>query len=138
VSLELKWEPKSNREWTCIFLIDTFKHISRFVWDETFEFKIAIPHNRWGRAVDKWYWQPEKPIGAGTIFTTIKDYARFLSAMLLTADSYKNTASASQKLLPKYLEKMLQPQIEINNQLAWSLGWGLEKHEEDWFFLAVG
>ena len=113
-------------------------HDSRFVWDETFKFKTAIPHNRWGRAVDKWHWQPDKTMGAATLFTTIEDYARFLSAMLLTADSYEHTANPTQKLSPKYLEKMLQPQIEINHQLAWSLGWGLEQHEKDWFFLQWG
>jgi CubicO group peptidase (beta-lactamase class C family) len=109
-------------------------HDSRFIWDETFKSEIAIPHNRWGRAVDKWHWQPEKPMGAATLFTTIEDYAKFLSAMLLTEDSYKHTANPTQKLSPKFLEKMLQPQIEIDNQLAWSLGWGLEEHEKDCFF----
>jgi CubicO group peptidase (beta-lactamase class C family) len=113
-------------------------HDSRFVWDEAFESKIAIPHNRWGRAVDKWYWQPEKPMGAATLFTTIKDYARFLSAMLLTADSYKNTGNPNRKLSPKYLEKMLQPQIKRDNPLAWSLGWGLEEHKNDLFFWQWG
>ena len=77
-------------------------------------------------------------MGAATLFTTIEDYARFLSAMLLKADSYKNTANHTQKLSPKYLAKMLQPQIEINHQLAWSLGWGLDQHEQDWFFWQWG
>jgi hypothetical protein len=86
----------------------------------------------------KWYWQPEKPMGAATLFTTIENYAKFLSAMLLTADSYKQTANPAQKLSPKYLKKMLQPRIEINNRLAWSLGWGLEEHEQDWFFWQWG
>ena len=113
-------------------------HDSSFVWDETFKFKTAIPHNRWGRAMDKWHWQPEKPMGAATLFPTIADYAGFLSAMLLTADSYKHTANPAQKLSPQYLEKMLQPQIEINHQLAWSLGWGLEQHEKDWLFWQWG
>ncbi len=113
-------------------------HDSWFVWNEIFKYKIAIPHNRWGRSVDKWYWQPEKPMGAGTLFTTIEDYARFLSAMLSTVDSYKHMAYPTQKLSPKYIEKMLQPQIERDNQLAWSLGWGLEEHEKDWFFWQWG
>jgi len=113
-------------------------HDSRFVWDETFKSKIAIPHNRFGRAVDKWYWQPEKPMGAATLFTTIEDYARFLSAMLLTANSYKQTANPAQNLSPGDLVKMLRPQIEIDRPLAWSLGWGLEEHERDWFFWQWG
>ena len=102
-------------------------HDSYFVWDEAWESMIAIPHNRWGRAVDKWQWRPEKPEAAGTLFTTILDYARFMSAMLLTADNYKHLANSTKKLSPKYLEKMLKPQIEIDNQMAWSLGWGLKE-----------
>ena len=58
--------------------------------------------------------------------------------MLLTADSYKYTANRTQKLSPQCLEKMLQPQIEIKNHLAWSLGWGLEQHEKDWLFWQWG
>jgi CubicO group peptidase (beta-lactamase class C family) len=77
-------------------------------------------------------------MGAGTLFTTIEDYARFLSAMLSTADSYKHMAYPTQKLSPQYIEKMLQPQIERDNQLAWSLGWGLEEHEKNWFFWQWG
>ena len=34
--------------------------------------------------------------------------------------------------------QMLQPQIEIDNPLAWSLGWGLEEQENDWFFWQWG
>jgi CubicO group peptidase (beta-lactamase class C family) len=113
-------------------------HDSYFVWDEALESVIAVPHNRLGRAVDKWQWRPEKSEAAGTLFTTIEDYARFLSAMLLTADSYKLLANPTQKLSPKYLEKMLQPQIEIDNQMAWSLGWGLKEHEKEWSFWQWG
>lgn len=113
-------------------------HDSHFVWDEAFESVIAVPHNRWGRTVDKWYWRPEKPMGAATLFTTLGDYAKFLSAMLLVTDRCKHMAISTHKLTPKDLENMLQPQIEIDNQFAWSLGWGLEEHEKDWFFLQWG
>ncbi len=113
-------------------------HDSCFVWDEALESVIAIPHNRWGRAADKWQWRPEKPEAAGTLFTTILDYARFISAMLLTADNYKHLANSTQKLSPKYLEKMLKPQIEIDNQMAWSLGWGLKEHGKEWSFWQWG
>ena len=98
------------------------------------EYVIAVPHNRWGRAVDRWQWRPKKPEAAGTLFTTILDYARFMSAMLLKADNYKHLANPTQKLSSKYLEKMLKPQIEIDNQMAWSLGWGLKEHGKEWSF----
>jgi CubicO group peptidase (beta-lactamase class C family) len=111
---------------------------SYFVWDEAMESVIVTPHGRWGQTADKRQWRPEKPMGAATLFTTIEDYAKFLAAILLTADQAKQTATATQILSPKTLEKMLEPQIEIDPPLAWSLGWGLEKHEDDWYFWQWG
>ncbi len=111
-------------------------HDSYFVWDEALESVIAVPHNRWGRAVDKSQWRPEKPMAAGTLFTTILDYARFMSAMLSTKGSFDS--KSIQRLSTHDLEKMLQPQIEIGNQSAWSLGWGLKEHEKEWFFWQWG
>ena len=109
---------------------------SYFVWDEALESVIAIPHNRWGRAVDRWQWRPEKPEAAGTLFTTILDYARFMSAMLSTKCAFN--AKSIQRLSAYDLEKMLRPQIELDNQLAWSLGWGLREHEKEWAFWQWG
>jgi len=111
---------------------------SYFVWDEAMASVIVTPHDKRGRAVDKWQWRPDQPMGAGTLYTTIEDYAKFLAAMLFTADSSKQMATSAQKLSPKALEKMLQPQIEIGNQLAWSIGWGLEEHKSNWFFWQWG
>ena len=88
--------------------------------------------------MDKWHWQPENPMGAATLFTTIEDYAKFLSAMLLREEGYKHIPPPNEKLPPNFLEKMLQPQIGIDSPLAWSLGWGLEKLENDWFFWQWG
>ena len=111
---------------------------SYFVWDETMESVIVTPHDNWGQSADKRQWRPQKPMGAGTLFTTIEDYARFLWAMLLTAGQAKPTTTSTQILSPNDLEKMLEPQIEIDNPFAWSLGWGLEKHEGDWYFWQWG
>ena len=111
---------------------------SYFVWDEARASVIVTPHSRWGQAADKYQWRPEKPMGAGTLFTTIADYARFLSAMLYNKDQAEQTPSSTQILTQYDLEKMLEPQIEIDKPLAWSLGWGLEKHASDWFFWQWG
>ncbi len=99
---------------------------------------IVTPHDNWGHQADKRQWRPEKPMGAATLFTTIDDYARFLTAMLYKTDQAEQTSTSSQMLSPKDLEKMLEPQIEIGDPLAWSLGWGLEKHERDWYFWQWG
>jgi CubicO group peptidase (beta-lactamase class C family) len=111
---------------------------SYFVWDEAMASVIVTPHGRWGQTADKYQWRPHKPMAAGTLFTTIEDYARFLSAMLDNADQAKPTSSFTQKLSAKDLEKMLESQIEIDKPLAWSLGWGLEKKGDDWFFWQWG
>ena len=111
-------------------------HDSYFVWDEALKSVMVTPHNKRGRAVDKWHWRPEKPMAAGTLFTTVVDYARFMSAMLSTKESFDS--KSIQNLSAYDLEKMLQPQTEIVNQLAWSLGWGLEEHEKEWFFWQWG
>ena len=111
---------------------------SHFVWDEAMESVIVTPHDNWGHPADRRQWRPEKPMGAATLFTTINDYARFLAAMLLTTDPTEQTYPSTQKLLSGDLEKMLEPQIEIGTPLAWSQGWGLEKHEGDWYFWQWG
>ena len=109
---------------------------SIFIWEETKELAVAMPHNEEGQAVNEWLWRFQKPMAAGTLFTTVTDYARFLSAMLSTKESLHS--GSLQNLSAHDLEKMLEPQIEIGNQLAWSLGWGLEKHEKEWFFWQWG
>lgn len=43
-----------------------------------------------------------------------------------------------QRLSAYDLEKMLRPQIELDNQLAWSLGWGLKEHGKEWSFWQWG
>ena len=109
---------------------------SIFTYKEAKELSVAMPHNVEGQAVNKWLWRFQKPMAAGTLFTTVTDYAHFLSAMLSTKESMQS--GSPQKLSAHDLEKMLHPQIEIGNQLAWSLGWGLEKHEKEWFFWQWG
>ena len=111
---------------------------SYLVWDETMESVIVTPHDNWGHPADKRQWRPDKPMGAGTLFTTIEDYARFLSALLLAKESPELISSSTQRLSPNDLEKMLEPQIEIDKPLAWSLGWGLEKQKGSRYFWQWG
>lgn len=111
---------------------------SYFVWNEAMESVIVTPHDNWGHPAEKRQWRPEKPMGAGTLFTTIEDYATFLSAMLLTPGQAEQMTTSSQMLSPNDLEKMLEPQIEIDNPFAWSQGWGLEKHKGSWYFWQWG
>ena len=109
---------------------------SIFIWDEAKKSSVAMPHNEEGQVVDEWLWRFHKPMAAGTLFTTTADFAKFLSAMLSTEEFFDS--KLNQNLSAQNLETMLQPQIEIGNQLAWSLGWGLEEHEKEWFFWQWG
>lgn len=109
---------------------------SIFIWEETKISFVTMPHNEKGQTVNEWLWRFQKPMAAGTLFTTVVDYARFMSAMLSTKGSFDS--KSIQNLSAHDLEKMLQPQIEIGNRLAWSLGWGLEEHEKEWFFWQWG
>jgi CubicO group peptidase (beta-lactamase class C family) len=56
---------------------------------------------------------------AGSLMTTIGDYARFL-ARLLSPHGVEPEITATMR------DQMLAPQVRLNRALAWGLGWGLE------------
>jgi CubicO group peptidase (beta-lactamase class C family) len=56
---------------------------------------------------------------AGSLITTVHDYASFL-ARLLSPRGGRAELSAAMR------ERMLSPQIRLNHALAWGLGWGIE------------
>ena len=64
------------------------------------------------------------PNVAGSLFTTITDYARFLSAIL--ADGAGALAFS-----PATRRAMVTPQVALNSRLSWGLGWGLEHDGPD-------
>jgi CubicO group peptidase (beta-lactamase class C family) len=110
-------------------------HRSGFVWMGDFESSCAVPHNDKGLMVNKWQWRPQKPLAAGTFFTTAEDYARFFCATLATG---QKSDSDGVRLQASYLESMLQPQFEMQKTFAWSLIWGIEQHENESFFFQWG
>ncbi len=108
---------------------------SSFVWMKDYESFCALPHNNKGLMVNKWQWRPQEPLAAGSFFTTAVDYARFFCATVVTA---VKPYSDENRLPARYLESMLQPQIEIQKNFAWSLIWGIEQHENESFFFQWG
>jgi CubicO group peptidase (beta-lactamase class C family) len=108
---------------------------SSFVWMKDFESSCAVPHNDKGLMINKWRWRPQKPLAAGTFFTTAEDYARFFCATLATGQKSDSDGICLQA---SYLESMLQPQIEMQKTFAWSLIWGIEQHENESFFFQWG
>jgi CubicO group peptidase (beta-lactamase class C family) len=109
---------------------------STFVWDDNKDQSVAIPHDESGRAVNEWQWRSLEPMVAGTLITTIVDYAKFLSAML--SNRKFNHSKQNQKLWTAEIDKMLQPQFKLKEGFSWSLGWGLEEQQSETFFWQWG
>jgi CubicO group peptidase (beta-lactamase class C family) len=124
------------------------------VWQERFDSDAANGYDAYGRSLG-----PQKrtaPNAAGSMLTTVRDYARLLQAML-----------TGQRLSAPALQQMLAPQIRIHSKhefptdapetttendairLSYGLGWGLywspvgeaffkEGHDDGWRNYAVG
>ena len=59
------------------------------------------------------------PNSAGSLLTTVGDYATFINRVLMPRTGDVDLRPATQK-------QMLAPQTKINTALSWGLGWGLE------------
>ncbi|NIA70519.1 beta-lactamase family protein [Pelagibius litoralis] len=92
-----------------------------YLWSDGFEADFAMPHDHRGRAGEKW--RIREAGAAYSLHTTASDYAGFLRVML---EDDSELARA-----------MLSPQIDLSAsaQLAWALGWGIERRADvDWFW----
>jgi CubicO group peptidase (beta-lactamase class C family) len=59
------------------------------------------------------------PNAAGSLLTTVADYAAFLNRVL-------NPGGRAGELSAAALQQMLRPQTRVNSVISWGLGWGLE------------
>jgi CubicO group peptidase (beta-lactamase class C family) len=85
---------------------------STFVWPGADEPRLAIGHTEVGEARSP-FQPPAAKAAAGGLFTTAPDYLRFLDHCLVNE------------------QRMFVQQAQIDDELAWGLGWGLEIGEED-------
>ncbi len=96
---------------------------SAMVWDDRFNPNVAVGHNLLGITDGK----PRKRTqthAAATLYTTAGDYARFIAS--LVNGSFLDSTS---------VDRMLAPQINVTDSVAWSLGFGIEKISDgDAFF----
>ena len=108
---------------------------SSFIWMEDYESNCVMPHNNEGIKVNQWRWRPKRPLAAGSFFTTAADYARFFCATLMAKEK---PHSDENHFRISNLDSLLQPQIKIQKNFAWSLVWGIEKHETESYFFQWG
>jgi CubicO group peptidase (beta-lactamase class C family) len=89
---------------------------SRMVWQDRYEKEAAVGHDVLGETDGKFRKRTQAHAGA-TLYTTAKDYAQFVMAMMNDVG-----------LKPETIREMLSPQIDVSKDVYWGLGFGLEKN----------
>jgi CubicO group peptidase (beta-lactamase class C family) len=91
---------------------------SSYVWRDEFDDRVAMPHNSEGQVARKYKPQRGRGNAAASLHTTASDFARFIRAMMNGAGLSDSTAAA-----------MLSPQIDVDSNVTWGLGIGLQDNE---------
>jgi CubicO group peptidase (beta-lactamase class C family) len=97
---------------------------SGYVWNEMFEQRMALPHDRDGKPLPRKRSSAEDVArygSAGALLTTPTDYARFLIEVIAPKKSDRFRIEA------KTREEMLRPAIALQDPRggSWALGWSL-------------
>lgn len=92
---------------------------SSYLWQEQFEEVVALPHGSEGEVLTKNKPQPGGGNAAASLHTTAPDFARFMTAVMNGTGLSDSTAAA-----------MLTPQIDVDANLTWGLGIGLQDNDE--------
>ena len=87
---------------------------SSLVWRERFADNFAVGHGEDGMAREPQ--MDEEPNAAASLLTTARDYSIFLAAAL-------NGKMLSEELHSAWFE----PQVEVEANVSWGLGWGLQQ-----------
>ena len=87
---------------------------SSMVWREAYETQAAVGHDCFADTTGE-FRKRTKADAAATLYTTAADYAQFVTALMNSRGLKKNT-----------MKTMLSPQIEVEKNVSWSLGFGLE------------
>ena len=102
---------------------------SSMVWRNDYESLKTFTHDWVGSVTGRG--KPEKANAAASLHTTANDYAKFVVAML--KGSGLKSATARLMLTPQNSVTLAgafnlnTPEPELSNNVAWGLGWGLEK-----------
>ena len=87
---------------------------SSFVWQDKYRERISSSYDNSGgvfRSTEK----PEIGYSAWSLFTSTKDYARFVIHMIESSKIQNSVAAA-----------MMKPQVDVATNVKWGLGWGLQ------------
>ena len=87
---------------------------SSMVWQDVYETQSAVGHDIFSETSGN-FRKRRRAHAAASLYTTAYDYARFVIAMLNETGLKKET-----------LKEMLTPQIDVEKDVFWSLGFGLE------------
>lgn len=88
---------------------------SWLVWQERYEKEAAVGHDVLGETDGKFRKRTQAHAGA-TLYTTAKEYAQFVIAMMNDSG-----------LRPETIREMLRPQIDVSKDVYWGIGFGLER-----------
>ena len=91
---------------------------SSYLWQEEFEESVAMPHGADGEVLRKYKPQAGRGNAAASLHTTAPDFARFVMAVMNGSGLGDSTAAA-----------MLTPQIDVDSNVTWGLGIGLQDNE---------
>lgn len=90
---------------------------STYCWAAPDDPAMAVGHDRRGRARRPLV--EERPLAAASLHTTAHDLAHFVCA-LFAADAQPAWLQAAS------IQDMLRPYVQLNEHIAWGLGWGLQ------------
>jgi len=90
--------------------------LSGYTWREEYEERIAHGHDMAGQSLGKVEWEDAN--AAASLHTTATEFGRFVAAVL-----------DGDGLAAESVREMLSPQMEIEEEISWGLGWGLQEGE---------
>jgi CubicO group peptidase (beta-lactamase class C family) len=90
---------------------------SGMVWQERYETQSSVGHDVFSETTGR-FRKRKQAHSAASLYTTAKDYAKFVAAVLNDAGLKKNT-----------VDLMLTPQINVEGEVFWSLGFGIQRTE---------
>lgn len=96
---------------------------SDFAWRDEYEYSAATGHG-WDRLPVEIAWRGAGPHVAMSLLSTAVEYARFLGIVLTPP------APDDHLMETETIDRMLAPQIHVEDSISWSLGWGVDTKNE--------